>query len=241
MSVYLRRRARPLALLTLAFATLLVLAAARAVGAGAAAGGTPRDLAVSSWFTPAGHVSKLAVGITYQASSFPLKLRVTPPDGSWGGAQWKTATGKVAPFYGWVVFARGGKPDAPTCAVVLETAFARTASVATTVAGLRTRGHGVDLGASSAVNVAGFAGVQFDVKVTGKRHVFVPYSPPTTASVYYPDSYGVYTGELLRLLVLGVRGKTVVAYIDNVGSPPSAFPACLDKTAEILSALKFPA
>ena len=104
MSVYLRRRARPVALLTLAFATLLMLGSERVVGAGAAASGTPRDLALSSWFTDAGHSSKLAVGITYQASSFPLKLRVTPPDGSWGGAQWKTSPLKnVAPFYGWVV------------------------------------------------------------------------------------------------------------------------------------------
>lgn len=237
----MKTRKRSITTIAMSFAGVVLVATATAVGAGAAASGTPRDLAVSSWFTHAGHVSKLAAGTTYQASSFPLTLRVTPPDGSWGGAQWKSASlNKVAPFYGWVVFARGGKPNAPTCSAVLETAYAHTASVGTTVASLRTRGHGVDLGASSAVNVAGFAGVQFDAKVTGKRHVFVPYSPPTTASAYFPDSYEVYTGELLRLLVLGVRGKTVVVYIDNVGSPPDAFPACVSKTAEILKALKFP-
>ena len=238
----MKTRKRSITTIATSFAGVVLVATATALGAGAAVSGTPQDLAVSSWFTHAGHVSPLAAGIAYQASSYPLKLRVTPPDGSWGGAQWKSASlNKAAPFYGWVVFARGGKPNAPTCAVVLETAYARTASVAKTVVGLRTRGHGVDLGASSAINVAGFSGVQFDAKVTGKRHVFVPYSPPTTTSAYFPDSYEVYTGELLRLQVLSVRGKTVVVYIDNVGSPPNAFPACLDKTTEILSALKFPA
>ena len=55
--------------------------------AGAGASGPP-DLASSDLFTGPGHMSKLASGVTYQASQFPIAFRVTPV-GAWSGSQWK--------------------------------------------------------------------------------------------------------------------------------------------------------
>src|SRR6266542_6291072 len=54
-----------------------------------------------------GKATPLRAGVTYQAKgSFPIVLRLTPPDGSWSGAQWKTSAvgmhSKKPPFFGWV-------------------------------------------------------------------------------------------------------------------------------------------
>ena len=77
--------------LVLCLAGCMVVAAlaARVVSAAVTAA-EPRDLPVSYLFSGPGHMTKLASGVAYQASEFPIPLRVTTPDGSWSGAQWKT-------------------------------------------------------------------------------------------------------------------------------------------------------
>ena len=52
----------------------------------ASAGGTPRELFRNAFLAPAGHVANLTSGVTYKASDFPLPIRVTIPEGTWGGA-----------------------------------------------------------------------------------------------------------------------------------------------------------
>jgi hypothetical protein len=56
----------------------------------ASATAKPPDLSVSYLFSGPGHMTKLRASVAYQASQLPLALRLTPPDGSWSGAQWKT-------------------------------------------------------------------------------------------------------------------------------------------------------
>jgi hypothetical protein len=178
-----------------------------------------------------------------------LALRVTPPDARWLGAQWKSGTdyyrGGGPPHFGWVHVGRGTRTSAPRGLISIMTAYRRTPSVAATVQVLRTRGRGATYGETTPVGLAGSHGLQFDGTITGTKnfdhigHYFVPFSPRSHAAKYYPDEYGVY-GDVFRVLVLGVHGKTVVIFIENVALPSDRFPAFLVDANRILKSLKFP-
>jgi hypothetical protein len=94
------------------------------------------------------------------------------------------------------------------------------------------------------VTLGGFSGIQFDGQIVGAKnfdhtgHYFVPFSPPSHAAKYYPDEYAVY-GDVFHVIVLNVRGKTVVIYIENVALPADQFPAFLTKANRILGSLRF--
>lgn len=67
------------------------------------------------------------------------------------------------------------------------TAYARTPSVAATVTGLRTRGHGATYEPASPVKVAGLPGVQFDgqrILTAGKTVVVFLDSVALTADQF---------------------------------------------------------
>ena len=211
---------------------------------------SPQQIPVANLQTPAGYPSILSSGVTYEATSqFPIALRATPPDGSWSGAQWKTArlTGGRggAPFYGWTAFQQGSSKLPPRGIVVVMTAYASTPSVAATVAGLRTRGHGATYQANSTVKVGGFSGIQFDGQVVTK-HIFVPFSPPSNGGGAYPgksDAYEVAHNQargIFRVIVLNVRGKTVVVYLDSAALPTDQFPSFVTKADKMLKTLSFP-
>jgi hypothetical protein len=215
----------------------------------AVAASGPRDIPQSYLFTAAGKLTPLKAHATYQASLFPIALRITPPTGGWSGAQWKSGTdyfsGGGPPNFGWVHIGRG-KTGVPQGGLIsIMTAYDRTPSVAATVDVLRTRGRGAAYGPSTPITLAGFSGVQFDGKVTGAKnvdhvgHYFVPFSPTSKAARYKPDEYGVY-GDTFRVIVLNVRGKTVVIYIENVTLPADEFAAFLSKADKILKSLRFP-
>jgi hypothetical protein len=210
----------------------------------AAAAGTPRELYRNAFLTPAGHVAKLTAGVTYKASDFPLPVSVTSPDGSWGGAQWKSDSSfqhkksTVAPFYGWVTFEQHDA-QAAQGAITIMTPYGSTPTVAAVVAGLRTRGRGARYEATSPVKLGGSSGVQFDGEVVGNEHVFIPFSPTSTVAKWYPDNYGMEQGKVFRIIALNVRGKTVVVYIENAELPADQFPAFLTRAAMLLKTLKF--
>lgn len=218
--------------------------------AASAAGSTPPDLKQSYLFTAAGHLTPLHAETTYQASLFPIPIRVKVTTPGWSGAQWKSGSdyfrGGSPPNYGWVHLARGPATGIPQGLISIMTAYTRTPSVARTVNVLRTRGHGATYDPTSPVTIAGFTGIQFDGRITGAKnvdhtgHYFIPFSPVSHAAKYYPDEYPVY-GDVFRVLVLDVRGKTVVVYIENVALPPQQFPAFLTKTEQILHAIRYPA
>ncbi len=158
-------------------------------------------------------------GVTYQASSFPLGLRVTAPDGSWSGTQWRT-TSRGKPAFGWAEFGHGPGSTPPRGVVELETAYGPTPSVAATIARLRRGGShlpashvgGITFQAASPVNLAGYPGRQFDGTVWGiYGHTFVPFSA-TTGGASPADSFRADQGEVFRLVALNVNGKTVVLF-----------------------------
>src|SRR5580765_3397484 len=96
------------------------------------------DLPVSYLFSPPGKLTTLRAGATYEASQFPFAVRVTPPDSTWAGAQWKqnkftpyeielrhltcSTNPHVCepPYVGWVAISRGGtNPNVPPRVLIL--------------------------------------------------------------------------------------------------------------------------
>jgi hypothetical protein len=240
---------------------LVVLAAVVGSAATIAWTGTVPDLPVSYLFSPAGTLTPLRAGVAYRASAFPIALRVTPPDATWGGAQWKAnlfSPEEIAakhltcstnpgvckgPFFGWVTLGQGDVHNniAPRDLIVVLTSFARTPSVAATVESLRSRGHGATYEATEPVKLAGFSGIQFDGRVVGRRHVFIPFSPPTSKAAGYADGIYFEGSGPFRFDVLDVRGKTVVVFVSSQVLTPDQFAAVLPKTDAILGSLRFPA
>jgi hypothetical protein len=209
----------------------------------AAAGASPVELLKS-----AKTVAPLKAGIRYQASSFPIPLRVTPTDRTWLGAQYLTGS-HGRPAFGWVVV--GHPPLAkPHGLIGVETAFGPTPSVAATIAGLRyggsslpeTQHGGVEFGKPTAVKIAGYSGQQFDGQVWGKfGHTFLPFSPHVRGPASPADSNYLHKGEAFRFAVLDVRGKTVVISSESLGLPADQFPAFLTSANRLVKTLKFPA
>ena len=135
--------------------TALIFSGCIAAGA---AGSTPPDLNQSYLFTPAGQVTPLRTGTTYQASLFPIPIRVKVPVSGWSGCQWKSGSdyfrGGGPPNYGWVHLARGSATGIPRGVISIMTAYTRTPSVARSVNVLRTRGHGATYEPTSPVTLA---------------------------------------------------------------------------------------
>jgi hypothetical protein len=235
-------------------ARISILAAATALLASmptssAATSPTSPDLKQSYLFTPAGQMTPLRAEVTYRASQFPLAIRITPPAPGWSGTQWRSGTdyfrGGGPPNYGWVHLGRGSPSGIPQGLISIMTADAATPSVASTVNVLRSRGRGATYQPGTRTMLAGYHGIQFDGQIVGAKgsdhtgHFFIPFSPPSRAARYYPDEYPVY-GDVFRVIVLDVHGRTVVVYIENVGLPPSQFPSFLTRATQILKATRFP-
>lgn len=126
-------------------------------------------------------------------------------------------------------------------AIDLVTSYTRTRSATVTATQLRTPGHGAaTYGPISHVTLGGFPGIQFDGTVTGKFHDFIPFSPHSRKPRFYADSFELGHGGVFRIIVLQVRAKTVVVFIEPVDLPQGQFPAFLAKADTILQSLKFP-
>jgi hypothetical protein len=236
---------------------LAALAIAACTAAAIAAAATPEDIAQSYLFSPAGKLTPLRARVSYGASQFPIAMNVTPPDGSWAAAQWKqnlftpeeielrhltcsTNPNVCAPpYYGWVTFGNRSGTSVPRILVVLLAGFSPTHSVAATVQSLRTRGHGATYRAPAPVKVAGNSGIQFDGQVTAPKHVFIPFSPPTTKATGYADGIYVDRPSPFRFDVLHVHGKTIVIFVGSLVLSPDQFAAAQPHVDHLLGSLRF--
>lgn len=241
---------------------ILGLAVAGCVTVTAAASSTLPDLPQSYIFSQAGKLTGLRPGVAYRAHLFPVPVRVTVPDRSWSGAQWKANTFHpdqierrhltcgsnplvcAPPYYGWVALGQTGSPGnhAPRDLILIMTGYTRTPSVAATVTSLRTRGHGATYGPAAPVKLGGFPGVQFDGIVTAPLHVFVPFSPRTHKATGFADAvYMDGPGHGFRFVVLDVRGRTVIVMVASTVMTADAFTAFLPTSDAVLRSLRFPA
>jgi hypothetical protein len=240
---------------------VVVLGVTMTVAVAGASSAAPPELVVSDLFTGPGHMTKLRAGVAYQASQLPVALRVTPPDGTWSGAQWKankfspeeierrhltcsTSPAVCAPpYFGWAAVGLDGTvaTRAPRGLILIMTSYERTRSVAATVGSLRTRGRGATYGPSTPATVAGYSGVQFGGEIVGPKHIFVPFSPRTTKATGFADAIEMDgPGHAFRFIVLDVRGKTVVIHIGSIVLSTDQFPRFLEKAERVLESLRFP-
>jgi hypothetical protein len=106
---------------------------------------------------------KLRRGVTYQASAFPIAVRVRPPDSLWGGVQLGSGRFRFAQLNH---LRAGSLPLHGVGYVTLESAKGSTPSAATAIKQL----HATPLikaGPITSARVAGFTGQQFDATVVG--------------------------------------------------------------------------
>ena len=146
------------------------------------------------------------------------------------------------PFYGWVSFGQGSGASPPRGSVVISTSYGSTPSAATAVNRLRTGlpRNEATYRPTTRTRLAGFYGYEFDGQIVGQRHIFLPFTPPGGAAGGGPDAIEFEHGWVFRIIILNVRGKTVVVYIANVALPANQFPAFLTKANRILRTLAFP-
>lgn len=248
--------------LTLCVAAVALFGArsATSTAATAATGAAPPDIPQSYVFG-SGKLLPLRPHVTYQASRFPIALRVTPPDASWGAAQWKAnlfAPDEIAsrhlkcsttpavckpPYYGWVAIGpRGTYPGPPPGLIVVLAGYGHVPSVGTTVANLR-RGQSLELQPTHPVRLGGFSGTGFAGQTGGAKHLFIPFTPPShgaagggAADLIEMDG----AGHPFSFDVLNVRGKTVVVLVGSLVLSPDAFPPFRAKAERLLQSLRFP-
>jgi len=179
----------------------------------------------------------ISAGLSYEARSFPIPLRIKPPDDSWAGAQWTTGSHGRS-VVGWASLARMPAEN-PKGVIAIETASGGTPSAEAILARLRSAGGEAKFGRTTRTSNAGFPGWQIDGEVTGRfGHLFVPFGPRSAAA---PDSYRLERGERFRIVVLDVRGTRVVLFLESFRLPRPEFPAFLTAANGILGSLEFPA
>ena len=194
--------------------------------------------------------------VAYQASGFPFPVRIRPPDTRWGGGQYESGAFRFVQLNH---LRTGTQPLHGVGYVTLESSTGPTPSVASTVARLRTTPH-IDAGPVTPVRIAGFGGRSFDATIVGSDRPsplgvsFAPFKPnhhcgfcTKTMQGETQDAKWAGEGQLFRIDVIDVRGKTVVVYIESNFAdqrrypPQKVFPTFLPYAPTLLSNLSVPA
>jgi len=241
--------------------TMAIAAAGLAVSA-AASGSGPKDIAnagepaaVAARQDNIGWLDATAVttGVTYQASTFPVRITFRPPDALWAAVQARGGGYRFVQLYHRFAHDANGKvTNWGRGLITFEAGAGKTGSVAAVVKTL----HATALmtpGKITRAQLAGFHGETFDTTIVGTRPgdaggiPLIPFSGDPRPG---GDHFWVTRGQLLRVIVLDVRGKTVVVYIestDDSGStiaaaqPAQSFPVFLGFVRRILGTVRFPA
>ena len=197
--------------------------------------------------------TKLQRGVVYRASDFPLALRVRAPDALWGGVQLRSGRFRFVQIFH---LHAGSFPTAGRGDITFETATGRTPSIAATVSRLHSTPL-IKAGAITPIRLAGFSGKSFDAEIVGRDpgNRGISLAPFTvnrhcgycevTMRGETQDYKFAGDGQLFRIIALGVRGKTVVIYLesgyaDQPRFPPErSFPTFLPFAKRMLSTLTF--
>jgi hypothetical protein len=212
-----------------------------------------------------GDTKALQRGTSYSASAFAVRVRIRPPASLWGGVQYESRSYRFIQLNHLPV--PGAAPLAGTGYITLESAKAPTPSVAKTLANLRATPH-VSFGPTRPTHVGGLRASMFDATITGSDlhgtcpggHVcprVVSFAPFLTNhhcgfcgdAKFDPrealDVKAAREGQLFRILVVDVRGKTVVIYVesnypDQKKFPPARiFPTFLPLAQKMLAAVSW--
>lgn len=192
-------------------------------------------------------------GTTYRAGLFPIEIRLRAGGGLWTGAQYVRVDGPHQDVVlaggrtGYVSLVHENARDAQgavpvwTRGLILIEAASKPAPMRATMTRLRARLSDVEASTVTPTQVAGFPGLQYDGRVTGPYHRFVPFSA-SDGSTPSTDSLRLMRYQRFRVIVLGVRGRAVVIYLQSAEdiSKSAAFPAFLPYAGRMLASLRFP-
>jgi hypothetical protein len=202
-------------------------------------------------------------GVTYQANEFPIAFRLRPPDDHWGGVQYKSGTFRFVQVNH---FRTGSSPLHGVGYITIEAGVGSTPSAATTLRNLRAIPH-IDEGQTKSIRVAGFAGEEFDASIVGtdrppickttircaKGVSLAPFTTNRHCGFCTHTMHGqtqdvkfAGTGQRFRDIVIAVRGKAVVIYLESNFAaqpklpPEKIFPTFLPYAQRMLANLAFP-
>lgn len=194
-------------------------------------------------------------GVTYRASAFPLSMLLRPPDDRWGGVQFESGRFRFIQLHHLRV---GSAPLHGSGYITLEAATGPTASVAKTIARLRATPK-IHAGPLKPASVAGWVGKSFDATIVGSdraKPLGISLAPFTTnrhcgycTKTMHGETQDVKfagKGQLFRIIVVAIQGKTVVIYVESTFAdqprlpPAKTFPTFLPYAKQMLSALIFP-
>jgi hypothetical protein len=209
-----------------------------------------------------GDTKPLQHGVSYQASAFPLTLRLRPPAGDWEGVQFESGRFRFVQLHH---LRTGNVPLHGVGYITIEAAAGSTPSAAATIRRLHATPH-IDASSIRATRVARFAGQTFDATIVGTDRApvcrtvrcargvsFAPFTPNqhcgfcnhTMKGETQDVKFGG-TGQSFRIIVISVRGKTVVIYLESIFAaqpkfpPAKIFPTFLPFAERMLSTLEFP-
>ena len=198
-------------------------------------------------------VKALSRGVTYTPSTFALRVRFRPPDGAWEGVQLQSG-----PFRFVQLLHRrtGTVPVHGRGYITLEASTHATSSVAKTIARLHATPN-MRVSAIKGVQIAGFRGLAFNASITGTDpgSTGISLTPFTTAhhcgycevTLNHEglDNRFAGKGQLLRIMAIDVRGKTVMVFLESDFPQPGypaekTFPTFVPYAAQLLATLQFP-
>ena len=203
-----------------------------------------------------GRNPNLQRGATYQASSFPIPIRLRVPDDTWGGGQYQSGRFRFVQLHH--MRPDGAPPMHGWGFVTIETGTGPTAPVESIVRRLHATPH-IEAGPITAARVTGFPGKRFDATIVGTDRAkprgisLAPFTPnhhcgfcTRTMRGETQDHKWAALGQVFRIIVLNVRGKTVVIYVESGFAnqpdfpPKENFPTFLPYARQMLSTLTFP-
>jgi hypothetical protein len=209
-----------------------------------------------------GNTKAVQRGVAYQANEFPIALRLRPPDDHWRGVQYTSGAFR---FVQLSHLRTGTTPLHGVGYLTIEAGTGSTPSAATVLRNLRATPH-IAEGQTKPIRIAGFAGKAFDATIVGtdsppicktircaKGVSFAPFTTNRHCGFCNHTMHGqtqdvkfAGTGQRFRIIVIDVRGKTVVIYLESVFAdqptfpPAKIFPTFLPYAQQMLANLAFP-
>ena len=201
----------------------------------------------------------LAAGTAYQASMFPVKIACRSPDAFWGGSQAERGRYRFIDLHHVRDRRATSVPGWGVGDMFLESSIGETPSVAAVAKTLQATRR-ISAGPLRAIRLGGHPGLGFDATITGHKPgetgvPFIPFSG--NPSPGFDDHLFVPLGTIVRVAVIGVRGKTVAVFMEGANvsvaadcggcakrlrtkTPHQYFAEFIGEANRLLSTLSFP-
>jgi len=201
--------------------------------------------------------TSLALGKVYTANKFPVAVKIHTPGPQWEGGQLET--GKYRFIQLVHLHVPGTAPSTGFGYITLESGTTATPSVSKTVANVRATPH-LKTSPTKAITVAGRHASMFKATVTANDGPDTGGTSITPFTVNHHCGFCTGTthgeikglkvgaaGQLFRIIVLQVHGRTVVIYVESTYAsshakkhpPTQTFPTFLPYAQKMLAHISF--